>query len=70
MHQFGELLERGRRAVGDFLSLLQKEGSLSNGGGWESVSNPGGNYGIILLIYATYSNNEFKRYRTNNSRSL
>ena len=34
------------------------------------ASNPGGSYGIILLIPATYSNNEAKTNRTNNPSSL
>ena len=34
------------------------------------ASNPDGSYGIILLIHATYSNNEAKTNRINNPSSL
>ena len=34
------------------------------------ASNPDGSYGIILIIHATYSNNEAKTNRTNNPSSL
>ena len=54
MHQFGWLS-----------AMLQKEGGRvpSEKGG----SNPGGNYGIILLIHATYSYNEAKSNRKKSS---
>ena len=56
MHQFGWLS-----------AMLQKGGG---GGGVPSEkggSNPGGNYGIILLIHATYSYNEAKSNRKKSS---
>ena len=50
--------------------MALSDASKRGGGGVPSEkggSNPGGNYGIILLIHATYSYNEAKSNRKKSS---